>query len=336
MTRFGKLEGITLPRIAPWSFFTKSLRGRLEELSKVIGTSTFFIVTMQDGFFTMVRLFHRTDGYGDDLSATRISNLAGFEIMHSTQAVIISDTKENTKGKVLYEQKIGAYMGAPILLEDGTLYGTLGTVNVIPYEFTQSEYHTMQMAADLLAYIVDLERMAVHDPLTGALNRLFLDRHSQGPTAEFGESFALLYIDLDGFKDINDVYGHESGDAVLRVIVQRLKRRLRTEDVIVRIGGDEFVVILTDLADQSSFVSSAVHRLYRSLDVEFGIGSHTFHVSVSMGVSMYPEHGRDFASLIQAADRAMYTVKKSGGKGFQIYSAELASQLEVGTERLDV
>lgn len=328
------MEGIILPRIAPWSFFTKNLRSRLDELSKVIGTSSFFIVTMQDGFYTMVRLFHKNDGIDSEFSSSRLSDLTGLQIMQSTQPVIIADTKSHPKGKALYDQKIGAYMGAPIILNDGTLYGTLGTANITPYDFSQTEYHAFLMAAGLLSYIIDLERTAIHDPLTGALNRLFLDRHMQTPTNEFGDSFAMIYIDLDGFKNINDTYGHESGDSILRVIVQRLKRRIRMEDVVVRVGGDEFVVILTDLAAGSGWISSAVNRLYKALDVEYGIGSEKFRVTVSMGISTFPENGTNVDSLMQAADMAMYTVKKQGGQGFQLFASDLMIQKEDSDHKL--
>jgi len=308
-----------MPRLAPWSYFTRSLRECLANLSKVMGTSSFFIVTMQDGFFTMVRLHTRADMDGNELSALRISDLAGLEVMHSTQSLVMSDTARHPKGAMLAEHQISAYMGVPIVLSDGTLYGTLCTADQKPYDFTKTELHAFEMASTLVAYIIDLERTAVHDPLTGALNRLFLQRYTDGLHREFGESFALVYIDLDGFKDINDQYGHESGDAVLRVIVQRLKRRIRMEDVVIRVGGDEFIVILTDISSDENVVNNTVGRLHRSLDVEYAIGQQKFRVSASLGVSRYPHHGTDFESLIQSADKAMYEVKRAGGKGYFLY-----------------
>ncbi len=316
-----------MPRIAPWSHFTRSLRDSLSQLSNIIPTSTFFIVTMQDGFFTLVRLFHKEDENPNDLTVLRLSELTGFELMHQTQSLVIADTANHVKGESLAAQRIGAYMGVPILLQDGTLYGTLCTANVEPYEFNKTELHSMQLAADMLAYVVELERMAIHDPLTGALNRLFLERYRVGLQKEFGDAFALIYIDLDGFKTVNDMYGHECGDAVLRVIVQRLKRRIRMEDVVVRVGGDEFVVILTDIIRHGNAVSNVVQRLSRSLDVEYSIDSRQFRVSASLGVSIFPKDGKNFETLIQAADRAMYAVKHEGGKGFSIYSEETIGKL---------
>lgn len=336
-----------LPRIAPWSYFTRSLRDSLSGLSKVIGTSTFFIVTMQDGFFTMVRLFNRSDVTDQKLSALRLSDLAGLEVMHSTQSTVISDTRQDPRGAPLAEHRIGAYMGVPIVLDDGTLYGTLCTAETSAYEFSRQELHALELAAGMVSYIIDLERTAVHDPLTGALNRLFLERYSQGLHREFGDSFALVYIDLDDFKTINDKYGHEYGDSVLRVIVQRLKRRIRMEDVVVRVGGDEFIVILTDISCDETALSNMVSRLHRSLDVEYSIRSQTFRVSASVGVSTYPHNGNDFDSLIQMADQAMYKVKHDGGKGFVIHESafgsaatrklvDKGSDMQTATESLDV
>ncbi len=315
----GLLGVILLPRIAPWSYFTRSLRDSLSSLGKVVGTSTSFIVTVQDGYSSIVRLFNRANALEQGLAGLRMSDLTGLDILHSTQPIVIPDTLKHAKGSPLVERGIGAFMSVPIILGERNLFGTLCTVDTQSYNFSKTELHAFELAANMIAYVIDLERTAIHDTLTGALNRLFIDRFSHGLQQEFGDSFALAYIDLDGFKAINDQYGHECGDSVLRVIVQRLKRRIRMEDVVVRVGGDEFVVLLTGMWQSEATVRSAVGRLHRSLDVDYAIGQHTFHVSASVGVSTYPQNGSDFESLIKAADRAMYQVKHRGGHGFAIH-----------------
>ncbi len=310
---------MSVPRVAPWSYFTRSLRDCLSGLSQVIGTSTFFMVTMQDGFLTLARLYSRADTADQKLSSLRLSELSGLDILLSMQPVAISDTNADPRGAALAAIRIGAYMGAPIILKDGTLYGTLCTADERVYESSKSELQALKLTANMVAYIIDLERTAVHDPLTGALNRLFLERHNQTLQTEFGDSFALVYIDLDDFKSINDEYGHEYGDAVLRVIVQRLKRRIRMEDVVVRVGGDEFIVVLTGITNDEMALSRTVSRLHKSIDVEYSIHSKTFRVSASLGVSLYPQNGDDFDTLVKAADQAMYQVKHAGGKGFAVH-----------------
>ncbi len=325
-----------MPRVAPWSYFTRSLRDCLGGLSQVIGTSTFFMVTMQDGFLTLARLYSRADAADQKLSSLRLSDLAGLDVLLSLQPVAISDTSVDPRGAGLAATRIGAYMGAPIVLKDGTLYGTLCTTDDRVYDFSKSELQALKLTANMVAYIIDLERTAVHDPLTGALNRLFLERHDQALQAEFGDAFALVYIDLDDFKGINDEYGHEYGDAVLRVIVQRLKRRIRMEDVVVRVGGDEFIVILTGITTDEMALNRAVSRLHKSIDVEYSIHSKTFHVSASVGVSLYPHNGNNFDTLVQAADQAMYQVKHAGGKGFAFHDgARLGGKTRLWPVRLE-
>jgi len=172
-------------------------------------------------------------------------------------------------------------------------------------------------AQDLTEIKMSEERvrhMALHDHLTGLPNRqLFLDRLDQAlrRAKRAGSHVALVYIDLDHFKSLNDAYGHAHGDRVLVETALRLRACVRESDTVARLGGDEFVVVLPDLmhADDSLPVAEKIQQtLY---DPEAGGGR--LFLGASVGLACYPEHGHDQDSLLARADAAMYEVKRSGG-----------------------
>ncbi len=159
-----------------------------------------------------------------------------------------------------------------------------------------------------------LHRLAFHDPLTGLPNRFFFrERVSQAlaQARRHGHQVALLFIDLDRFKDINDSLGHQIGDRLLQITANRLRRSLREGDTVARLGGDEFVVCLSVLTDSSDALSIAA-QIDGTLREPFRIGSHKLNVSGSIGISIYPDDGDDMDALMQVADSAMYHSKKHG------------------------
>ena len=150
------------------------------------------------------------------------------------------------------------------------------------------------------------ERQAVTDSLTGLSNRRhLLDRLNAAITDadSSGAQVALLLIDLDGFKELNDTLGHYAGDEVLRQIGPRLGALLRREDTLARLGGDEFAVALAP-GDQAS-ASVAALRLRTTLERSFEVGDITVHVDASVGIAVFPDHARDALGLLQRADVAM-------------------------------
>lgn len=163
-----------------------------------------------------------------------------------------------------------------------------------------------------------LVQLAHHDPLTGLPNRnLFFDRLQQTlyDGRRYGRTFALLYLDLDNFKPLNDTLGHEVGDKALCEISARLRRSLRTSDTVARMGGDEFIIILTALTcvTDAQIVAKNIIDVVKEPFV-FGHISHTLGISV--GISIFPNDGTCADALIAAADRAMYRAKESGGNMF--------------------
>lgn len=170
---------------------------------------------------------------------------------------------------------------------------------------------------------VQLAHMAHFDDLTNLPNRaLFFDRLRQALThAKRNQTrFALLFVDLDGFKDVNDAHGHETGDALLRVAGQRLAACVRTSDTVARMGGDEFTVILQNVASGED-AGQVADKIIQTLDRPFDLAGNKCRIGASIGISLYPDHGEDVEILVSRADTAMYHVKHSGKNAFRFYNA---------------
>ena len=146
---------------------------------------------------------------------------------------------------------------------------------------------------------------ALHDPLTGLPNRTLLQSHLDVARSQ-GEAFAVLLLDLDLFKPVNDTYGHEAGDEVLRVTAARLRAAVRPADVVARLGGDEFAVLLHD----TTSVTASVERLQAVVAAPIAVGAVTVCIGVSIGHALHPRDGSSCEALLRAADAAMYRVKR--------------------------
>lgn len=156
-----------------------------------------------------------------------------------------------------------------------------------------------------------IRHLALHDYLTGLPNRAYFVEHANADLAmakRYGRKLALLFLDLDKFKPINDQYGHEAGDAVLVETSRRLRAALRESDMVCRLGGDEFVVLLSQYSDDAGLLTLA-HKLYEAICKPIQLQNHSVSVACSMGIATYPEHGHTLDDLIQRADTAMYRAK---------------------------
>ncbi len=163
-----------------------------------------------------------------------------------------------------------------------------------------------------------VKHLAYHDPLTDLPNRaLFNDRltHALHQTRRTGKRVALLFVDLDGFKGINDTLGHMVGDELLQQVADRLVTTVRESDTVTRYGGDEFTIILEGIEELVDVVSIA-ERILHELQKPYSVGTQRMFISASVGISVYPEDGRDESKLVKQADMAMYLAKGEGGNRF--------------------
>lgn len=171
-----------------------------------------------------------------------------------------------------------------------------------------------------------IEHMAHHDPLTGLPNRTLSKIRSEQviATAKRNNSkSAVLFIDLDGFKEINDSLGHSTGDAMLKSVASRLKECIRESDILSRQGGDEFLIILSDVRDENDGAAVA-GKILEVLEHPFEVNNHTLSASGSIGIALYPDHGETFETLLQNADTAMYKAKERGKNDYCFYTQRMA------------
>ncbi len=171
-------------------------------------------------------------------------------------------------------------------------------------------------------------KLAYYDILTKLPNRvLFYDRlkHSIDKSKRNNTKLAVLFLDLDNFKEINDSLGHYVGDSVLKVVAKKLQEKLRKSDTLARLGGDEFTLLLEDLKDTSN-IGEISQSLAQVVSEPIKIKEHELYVTVSIGISIYPDDGQDTDSLLKCADSAMYSAKKDGCNLFHFYKKEMTVQ----------
>ena len=183
---------------------------------------------------------------------------------------------------------------------------------------------TAALADSLTLANEELTQLALHDTLTGLPNRILLaDRISQAmnKVAEQGGCFSLMFIDLDGFKPVNDAFGHHLGDRLLREVALRLREQLRSQDTLARIGGDEFVLLvrLLEPDDAPQVAARQVGLLSRA----FRVDEHELLISASVGIALYPGNGLTAEELLMNADAAMYHAKGAGKNGYSFFDASM-------------
>ncbi|WP_172600144.1 EAL domain-containing protein [Sulfuricystis multivorans] len=186
---------------------------------------------------------------------------------------------------------------------------------------------TVQDITDRKAAETRIEYLAFYDPLTGLPNRaLFMDRlhHELAAAERRGQRLAVLFLDLDRFKDINDTLGHDAGDRVLVEVARRFRDALREEETLARLSGDEFVVIASDSGKAAVRIAE---RVAQALAHPINAGRQEFGISASIGIAIFPEDGKSSEELLKAADIAMYRAKGGGGGGYRFYRAEMGEEL---------
>jgi histidinol-phosphatase (PHP family) len=168
---------------------------------------------------------------------------------------------------------------------------------------------------------IELEKQANYDKLTGLPNRrLFFERLERYivESERDNTQFALLFVDLDGFKDINDNYGHEAGDEVLTTVGQRILKCIRKSDTAARMGGDEYSALIRGIEDRK-MISNIVQKIHKALQEVMHIGNNECYINSSIGIAIYPDNGTDSEILLRNADYSMYEVKKKGKGGFVFF-----------------
>ncbi len=218
------------------------------------------------------------------------------------------------------------WLGVPLKSQKGVI-GTLVVKTDLPDQnYTHNDQEVLEFVSTQIAAAIErkqmiehLRQLAMYDKLTGVPNRqLFSDRiHQAIAMARRGGHLALLYLDLDTFKEANDNLGHEVGDQLLKQVAQRLRGCLREADTVARLGGDEFVILL-DNVDRLDMVQEVADKVLLTLAAPYQVDTMKAEMSASIGISFYPDNGETERDLLKRADDAMYEAKRQGGNCYSL------------------
>jgi diguanylate cyclase (GGDEF)-like protein len=262
------------------------------------------------------------------------------------QAVTVPDISRvsfwNNCLSAVADESIQASLSVPIQSGKGRVLGTVSLLYRQTHKSMEDDLKVAERMAQLAAIAIEqcnlselLVHQAKHDSLTGLLNRSALGQlmgyRMNGQRGRPAKT-ALLLIDLDRFKRINDSLGHQIGDQLLCQVGERLKDCIRKNDILGRIGGDEFLMVLSPMP-QTSDAQRAAERILKSLTKPFYVHGHQLYIGASIGISIHPNDGPDPAVLQKNADIAMYVAKNEGGNGYKFFSAEMNASV---MERLQI
>ncbi len=243
-----------------------------------------------------------------------------------SQQVYVDPESREEMTRLLREQGMVKNFESAVHRKDGSTMWFSANVRavsedgvVVGYEGTNEDITARKVAEERIQFL------AYYDALTGLPNRtLFQDRLGKALAGARRQKckIALLFLDLDDFKVINDSLGHSVGDLLLQEVAERLKKWGREQDTVARLGGDEFLITLTQVKDLAD-VAVAAERLMDAMTAEFVVQGHSLDVSCSIGVSIFPEHGTDCETLIKNADAAMYRAKDGGRNNFHFFAEDM-------------
>lgn len=303
----------------------KLLERQLKQSSKVFEhTVEGILITDLKGKIVSVNdAFSKITGYSrDEIISQKASILKSGKQNKEFYDKMWKDIKEKGiwKGEIWNKKK------------DGTIYPEWLAISPIYDEKNQPIQYVAVFSdfSEIKKNQIQLEELAHFDVLTNLPNRFSLHHHLDFIIKDSKRKktrFALLFIDLDRFKNINDAYGHDIGDEVLRQVSKRLKSLLRDSDIVARIGGDEFVIVLNDIKTTKS-VEKISQSILKQLENPFTISQIDHFISGSIGISLYPDDADDRISLLKYADIAMYKSKESGKNRYNLFSQDMANIAE--------
>ena len=276
-------------------------------LSKTIAVNTFVLTTDEHGDGTVIKAFNRVQTLLSE--GSRLPGDADGE-------------NPDTPFKLL---RSGHFAEVPIVLKTGVVFGRLLAIHPQPFEFSGYAHSVLQTAGHLIAQTIDLENLTIKDTLTSNYNRSFIQNYFQYDRVQ-SANLAFIFLDLDNFKSINDTFGHDYGDLLLKEMAKRIESCIGPDDILARIGGDEFIVLHQHAHSGNRSESKKLAReILDKISEPVTINKLNIKMTGSIGISFYPENGKNMNELLKQADISMYAVKDQGKNGIQFFQKEMES-----------
>jgi diguanylate cyclase (GGDEF)-like protein len=280
--------------------------GGLLSFGNAAPTGSYFAIA----FFIAAILYQRTTVFAMIAGTLALLALVAYAVISGYQAITVNlnEVARQPTAWVNLMMTMGLTAGAIATAAGAftrSVYGLLG------------DLHRQQL--EIARQRDQIQHLATHDKLTGLpMLRLAEDRSEVAiaHAERFSCKLAFMFVDLDGFKEINDRHGHDAGDAVLKEVALRLKTSLRSADTAARIGGDEFLIILNDLGE-ARFAGEVAQKILHAIAAPIAYGTGQLKIGASIGIAVFPDHARDLVELKRAADKAMYAVKAAGKNSFR-------------------
>lgn len=264
--------------------------------------------------------------YNQSATVSRLTGILN-AIVRKGEIVIIEDTRTHPSFQDLLSEFSGSILCIPLKIED-RIVGVMNISRSVTGQFSPSELRLLHLLADQAAVAISNARVhtllnyqAYTDAITGLPNRRALDERLEAEIQQARRhlnNFSVIMMDLDNFKDINDTYGHDVGDQILRITFNYLAQNLRSSDFLCRFGGDELTLVLSDTdSGGAQLVAKKIADAMSNYYVQLPDGTHA-KIGISGGIAVYPVHARSAANLLRAADEALYRAKKNQRGTFEV------------------
>ncbi|MCK0472823.1 sensor domain-containing diguanylate cyclase [Halalkalibacter sp. APA_J-10(15)] len=296
----------------------KTANDLLELVNSLIEGKMYFLSRMTDETFSILKILDKgmgsqiEDGFTINISESYCQQI----FLGNQEPLLINDAHRHPftcQLPLTSELNIQSYVGVPIFYRNGEMYGTLCALDNQQDHFSDADLKLLEKCSNLFSYVIELEKKSTFDTLTNLYNRNYLYDHFDS-TFKAG---TLLSLDLDGFKEVNDSYGHDVGDLVLAEVGSRIKQQLTSDDMGFRLGGDEFAIILANFLDEDTILNRTNELL--ALLANWRDFKYENNITVSIGIVRFPEDGNDLQTLLKKADEAMYVAKKNGKNRYYVY-----------------
>lgn len=286
----------------------------IDTLKHFLQVDTLLIATIDHNGSKIIRALNRQENEGtNSLPLHLLQSYCNLVLEQDCSILNITNTLNDPRTASLpITQQLGAQalVGIAVRTADQTAVGTLCAINNEPIHLDERQLGFLHSMAAFFGYILDLENASVTDSLTGLYNRRYLSHLDH---AGSDKQFSVMFIDIDDFKEVNDSFGHDFGDLLLLQISKRLKQDVRKTDILVRYGGDEFVICFQHLVDNQD-IDFVANKIKKSIDEPFTIDGHIIHISASIGISSTHGTASTLKELISNADLAMYDNKQNEKK----------------------